>query len=279
MLVLLDVSKTGLVAPSAACAAALKRRFGEALTVLVDACQFRISGETLAGHLAQDFLVAVTGSKFLGGPAFSGALFLPERSAARLRQAPLGRHLGDYSGRDDWPAAYVGRGMLPDLQNLGLLLRWEAALYELDAFAALPPAAVARLLAGVADVVQARLDQDDAFEPLAAPALRRGRDGAWDAVPTLFPFFLRRGGARLSSAQTDAVYRRLRGDEAGAPPHERVLLGQPVLVGAEAAAQSVLRLALSARQVAAALAAADGPARLAGQAMQALDAARAAAST
>src|SRR5207249_7285230 len=39
LLVLLDVSKTGLRAPSPDCAADLKGRYGERLTVLVDACQ------------------------------------------------------------------------------------------------------------------------------------------------------------------------------------------------------------------------------------------------
>jgi hypothetical protein len=46
----------------------MKTRFGDPPDVLVDACQFRISPQTLAEYLACGLLVAVTGSKFVGGP-------------------------------------------------------------------------------------------------------------------------------------------------------------------------------------------------------------------
>ena len=41
------------MAPSADCAIRLKQRYGAALTVLVDACQFRLSTESLAGYLTR----------------------------------------------------------------------------------------------------------------------------------------------------------------------------------------------------------------------------------
>ena len=73
LLVLIDVSKTGLMSPSPACAKALAERFPGQVTVLVDACQLRLSGPTLGAYLDRGALVAVTGSKFLTGPAFSAA--------------------------------------------------------------------------------------------------------------------------------------------------------------------------------------------------------------
>jgi hypothetical protein len=46
----------------------MKTRFGDPPDVVVDAWQFRISPQTLAEYLACGLLVAVTGSKFVGGP-------------------------------------------------------------------------------------------------------------------------------------------------------------------------------------------------------------------
>lgn len=247
LLILLDVSKTGLVAPSADCAIRLKRRYGGALTVMVDACQFRLSTESLGGYLGQGFLVAITGSKFVGGPPFCGALIAPDSELERLRATPLTPALGDYSARGDWPAGFVSRQVLPDAQNLGLLLRWEAALFELAAFRAVPDEALRAALTRIDVVVRAGLAANG-FEALPVARLRRfGRDG-WDAQPTLFPFLVRNGFGLFDAAQTQRLYQVLSdGDAQGAG---RVLLGQPVPIGCrDGRPVSALRLAISARQL------------------------------
>ncbi len=77
LLVVTDVSKTGLIAPGLETVFRLRKRFGAMLDILIDACQFRVSAATIRAYLAHDFLVAVTGSKFLTGPTFSGALLCP----------------------------------------------------------------------------------------------------------------------------------------------------------------------------------------------------------
>lgn len=266
LLGLVDVSKTGLVAPSPACAARLKARFGAAVTVLVDACQFRISNATLQAYLAQDFLVAVTGSKFLGGPAFSGALFVPPASAERLRTRALPQALGDYSGAQDWPAAYAGRHSLPDRPNLGLLLRWEAALHELEAFRALSEDAIADFAAAFAAQVQAAIAGLDGLEGIAIPALERVRPGGWDAVQTIFPFLPRGRDGLLDPDATATLHRQLLA--------QGVQLGQPVRIGhRDGEPLTVLRLSLSARLVVEALTAPDGRARVTARALRALAAA------
>ena len=247
LLVLLDVSKTGLVAPSPDCAVRLKRRYGAALTVMVDACQFRLSAQSVGGYLAQGFLVAITGSKFVGGPPFSGALIVPDEELERLRATPLTPALGDYSARGDWPAGFVSRNVLPDAQNLGLLLRWEAALFELAAFRKVPDAALSTALQRIAVVTRTSLAANG-FEPLPVARLRRFGRAGWDAQPTLFPFLVRNGSGLLDAEQAQRLYRRLSdGDGQGAG---RILLGQPVPVGRGAGKPvSALRLAISARQL------------------------------
>lgn len=255
LLTVADASKTGLISPSLETVLALRRRFPTSLEVLVDACQFRLSSETLRAYLDHDLMVAVTGSKFLTGPVFSGALFVPPAAAERLRGRLLGPGLKPYSARADWPRDWLAGRALNDVANEGLLLRWEAALAELRAFRALAPAQIASFTARFAEAVQARLGADPMFEPLAARSLDRraiGAGGGWDETPTIFPFLLRRqpreGAAFLSVAETENVFRNLM---AGCIDGDlRARLGQPVLCGErEGDPIAALRVCNSARLI------------------------------
>jgi hypothetical protein len=258
MLVLTDVSKTGLLAPSLGCATQLRTQYGERLSVLVDACQFRLSSQTLLGYLTQDFMVAITGSKFVGGPAFCGALLLPPGVAQLSRTVSLNA-LVDYSARSDWPPAWLPARVLESSANLGLLLRWEAALIELRRFKAIPDLEVHDFLQAWQLAVRTRIVQDKTFEPLPVAALQRGRaDGmpAWDSVQTIFPFkVLKRtaGGKRLvlSQEETALIYRQLRCRQgAFGVMSPRFQLGQPVPCGLQDGLPvSALRLCSGARLV------------------------------
>jgi hypothetical protein len=233
LLVLTDVSKTGLISPSPSAVIALRNRHPTAVRVLVDACQFRLGTQALGAYVAQGFMVALTGSKFVGGPAFCGALLVPP----------------GYAASQDRPAP----------PNFGLLLRWEAALHELARFRGLdlrdggPVPALARAIA-------TRLAQDPAFEPLDTRAPDRAALGTtedWDAWPTIFPFLLLGPDGRLDPSRTAAIHRRLMTPGADGV----VRLGQPVAVGSRAGqAASALRLCLSAPLM---VEAAAGPAGLA----------------
>lgn len=250
LLVLLDVAKTGLAAPTPACAAELKARHGERLTVLVDACQFRLGPAALREHLAQGFLVALTGSKFLGGPPFSGALLVPAAETPRLRAADLPWRALECSAREDWPEAYAGRALLPSAFSLGPALRWAPALANLAALAAVPSAALADFVehfaAGLADRVAARAKH---FEALAPAQPVRSAAG-WDARATVFPLLLKRDGRRLDAQATSALYLRLR-ELAAQRDAGHLWIGQPVVVGAaDGAPLAAVRLALSAPQLA-----------------------------
>ncbi len=273
LLTVADVSKTGLIAPSLEVMMALRRRFPRTLEVLVDACQFRLSPASLRAYLAAGLMVAVTGSKFLTGPTFSGALLVPASVGGRLKGRLLKPAFGLYSARAEWPAGWVARAALPEAANFGLLLRWRAALVELEAFRALAETKVAAFLSAFADAIEARLAVDPMLDPIATRALDRRAIAApesWDSTPTIFGFRLRAGSARgagvISAPQTQAVYQSLR--RAG------VRLGQPVACGVLADVPvSALRLCVSARLVAEALSdGARGPEAVIGQAMAALDA-------
>ena len=272
LLTVVDASKTGLISPGLEAVVSLRERLGERIEVLVDACQFRLSPATLRAYLGHGFMVAITGSKFLTGPTFSGALMVPASVAERLRARLPRAGLRPYSARAEWPAGWVAGAALTEAANYGLLLRWEAALSELRAFRTLPESAVETTVRSFAGAVAARLDADSRFERLETRPLDRSAIGAgagWDASPTVFSFLLRhdasRGGGYLSLAAHQDVYRGLMA--------QRVRLGQPVLCGErDGRPVSALRLCNSARLIAECAASGDVSAVI-GRAMTALDAA------
>jgi len=290
LLVLTDLSKSGLLAPSPACAARLAARFAGRLDVLVDACQYRLAPATLRGYLARGFMVAITGSKFLTGPAFSGALLLPATVAERARGARLDGLRG-YSGRADWPGDWSAASPLDARPNTGLLLRWEAALAELRRFHAVPDAAIDGFLAAWGAAVADRIAHDPAFEALAVPAIDRGglrigtgRSGiamsssvdariasSWDQRQTIFPFrVVAPDGQPLDAARMAQLYRRMAAGDAGGA--SRFQLGQPVPCGTrDGIALSALRICASARMVGDALRVPGGTARAIDHALRALD--------
>jgi hypothetical protein len=255
LLTVADVSKTGLISPGLDTVLALRRRFPHSLEVLVDACQFRLSPSTLKAYLDHDLMVAVTGSKFLTGPVFSGALFVPPAVAERLGGRLLRPALRPYSARAEWPEGWIaGRG-LNDTANEGLLLRWEAALAELRALRGLDEAQIEAFTGRFAAAVQARLADDPMFEPLPVRALDRGAigaGGAWDQTPTVFPFLLREQprphASFLGVAAAENVFRNLMAGCIGDGPRAR--LGQPVPCGErDGAPIAALRLCNSARLI------------------------------
>jgi hypothetical protein len=263
LLVLTDVSKTGLIAPSIDTALALKRRWPAQLEVLVDACQFRLAPSTLAAYLVHDCMVALTGSKFRAGPTFCGALLVPPGVAARYRERPLSSSVGAYSNRADWPAGWRAGRSLPHGANFGLLLRWQAALTELRALRAIPASSIAAFLQRFADALRERLNSDPGLEalpvaPLARAALGCSRSwNTWDEEQTIFPFLVLRpgssgAGAPLPRLAIEWLYRQLR---AASPGRRRFQLGQPVPCISRAGIESslfessALRLCVSAPMI------------------------------
>lgn len=288
LLILMDVSKTGLIAPSLECALDLKQRFPDRVEVLVDACQLRIAPQTVKAYLAKDCLVALTGSKFMTGPTFSAALLIPQDAAARLSAERLPMSLAPHTAQADWPAGWNGAQALPARANFGLISRWQAALDEMQPFLALPDAQVRAFFEAFAMAVTGRMDHDPVLERLAQRPLDRaplGLADGWDAVHTIHPFVLKGPNGRLEPKETHALYRMMAMDLGGwaravgesparqAAAARRVQLGQPVGCGSRnGRALSALRLSVSARQTVDALAPGGrGPQAVIDDALTALD--------
>ncbi|MFK0164184.1 hypothetical protein [Rhizobium sp. NPDC090279] len=277
LLVVTDVSKTSLLAPSLGTVMRLKERFGTVLDIMIDACQFRLSAATIRAYLAHGFMVAVTGSKFLAGPIFSGALLCPLQMSERFKRRALPAALADYCGKAEWPEGWAARDILSERANLGLLLRWKAALFELERFVGIPEDRVIAVLSAFAEAVSHRFASDPVFEPLQSrPLDRRELSGAssvsrWDEIPSIFSFYLRNlgDGAMLTATEMAAAYKDLAVEGAEAAS---VRLGQPVRCADFGdVPASALRICLSAPLVVRACKSEEALAVLIAQAMTVLD--------
>ncbi len=113
LLIRVDESKSGGIYPSLDLVKLLAAKSPEDVAVLVDCSQFRCDENRLNEYIRSHFMVALTGSKFFGAPAFCGAL-LADKQWSRF-----------------WPgeAADLDDHGVP---NFGLLARWEAALFSMS---------------------------------------------------------------------------------------------------------------------------------------------------
>lgn len=231
LLHLLDSSKTGRGGPSRKAAREIMVSAGERALVLVDACQLRCSFDQIRADLAAGFLVMVTGSKFAGGPPFCGALLIPPQQAERLRALSLPEGFAAYAARLDWPQTFEGAfeatGFAP--ANLGMGLRWEAALAEIEAYAAIPAKLRDDIAALFAESARRCVAGNADLDFLDAECWRLGGKPA-----TIFPILTHRG----DPAQARLIYESLRASTGSfeKPEYARVChVGQPVVVGGRAA--------------------------------------------
>lgn len=212
----LDASKTGRPGVSRQAAREILARYPGRVLVAVDACQLRCAAGQVRRDLEDGFAVMVTGSKFAGGPAFCGALLLPEALVDQLaRTPPCAAPLAPYSAALDWPQRlrHTAAGLVQPA-NLGLGLRWTAALAEIEAYEAIPAGWRAAVLAEFDRAVRDRVAADAGLA-LADPSARRG-------APGLVPI------VHADGSDPRGVYLAMsRGDGGRRPCH----LGQPVAVG------------------------------------------------
>jgi hypothetical protein len=148
-------SKTGMIAPALDDLDALSREWGEHATFVVDACQARISSKALSAYLERGFIVFLTGSKFMGGPPFSGMALVPPAIAREAEPLPAG--LRNVFLRKEWPEDWPGSAILPEGSNHGLALRLELSIFELERFQALPFESARDVIETFQDVLKSEL--------------------------------------------------------------------------------------------------------------------------
>ncbi len=233
--------------------------------VVVDSCQARLAAASIRGYLQRGFMVLVTGSKFFTGPPFAGALLLPPALAARLHApSSLPAGLAQYCSRFDWPETAAVADQLTGRANVGLVLRWEAALAEMRAFLAVDAAEVENTLGLFARRIQSAIRENPDLRLHEVPALPNRE---WDALPTVFTFSILTSAAQgsprrpLTPEEAREIYLWLNSDVShclppSVPASERALaaglfhLGQPVAISTESGKRAgALRISAGARLV------------------------------
>lgn len=261
LLQIMDSSKLGWRAPSAACLDEIARRWPRRVQVVVDACQARLGRRRLRSYLDRGYMVLITGSKFFGGPAFSGALLVPKglsQSFDRIEGIAPG--FFDYVGRCDWPMNWTMlRSRFERRPNFGQWLRWEAALAEIGNYYVVPGAFRAKALAEIAAGIDSMIALSPSLRAVPAAFGKTDADDVEFAQRTIFPFTLWRSGRPVSIADTSAVHRALardmNDDIIGSAADrqvaaQRCLVGQPVrLQQPGGVPQAALRLCIGARLV------------------------------
>jgi hypothetical protein len=123
--------------------------------LVVDACQARITSAAMQDYLERDAIVFVTGSKFMGGPPFSGFALVPPSLARSAPPLPAG--FAAIFRRAEWPEGWPGAAILPESVNIGLLLRLEASIFELERFQRLLVGRVEKVILAFHAVVRAEI--------------------------------------------------------------------------------------------------------------------------
>ena len=213
-------SKTGLIVPELPEIDALLAEHGEQVSLVVDACQARITGKALHAYLERGAIVLLTGSKFMGGPPFSGFALVPPRAAERAGALPEG--LANVFRRAEWPAGWPGREQFCEEDNRGLWLRLEASIFELERFQALPLGEVERIVAAFQQALASQL-----VAPLGLPLVEPfapGHEGEAGAHPIEMRTLATLDISRLPEARTFDHAQRLHKSLA----LSGLRLGQPV---------------------------------------------------
>lgn len=199
-------SKTGSLMPSLHAVSDLVCEYGDRVVPVIDACQTRMQDGGLQCMTEHGLPVLLTGSKFYGGPPFCGAALLPQGMVKELNEALSGGVPGfrDAVASSDLEAYISGslvapeltvlREMLPtdSVPNVGLLLRWQMALYQIERYHDIPEVDRNRIVQSwmdqFADVVQSKASPAvGIFEDTSTPHGKssskcRGRCGTVDAI-------------------------------------------------------------------------------------------------
>lgn len=239
-------TKTGIRLPRAETLSRWDALYGDRLITVVDAAQVRVDQSTVTAHVKSGRLVIVTGSKFFGGPPFSGAVLVPRAITERASvTGPAG--LAEYLSHHDIPARLGGlRSAASVSTNYGLILRWAAAMAEITSFLNASPEIRDEILRRLALGVRQVLESASHVRIVESPysTIPSQDDRGLDDLPTIFTFLVIGGdGEPLGMEAAKRVHLLLVEDLADEEygfvsddpssrkvVHQSFHLGQPVLI-------------------------------------------------
>ncbi|OQR94435.1 pyridoxal-dependent decarboxylase [Achlya hypogyna] len=263
-------SKTGLSCPSLELVDELSAQYTNRLVVVIDACQMRLDKLSLVEYVARGYLILVTGSKFFAGVPFCGGVLIPSLYIDELESKPdLGSVFpagySDYFSKYEFPPLGMPntRARFPPRMNVGLLLRWETALLNMELYASIPSAMVGQIcyeyIARSKQMLRTHAHialLEDADVGAAKPSVA-GDGTLLQPLDTIISFHVVDAGTYLSVERLKLVHMFLSKDISSvitetcplevALASKKCLVGQPVTLGK--LPHGVLRIALGADMV------------------------------
>lgn len=257
-------SKTDLYAPDFDAVAEIVAEAPDQVDVVVDACQLRADFNVLGELVRKGWMVQVSGSKFLTGPPFSGALLLPASLRSRAPALIEGlKQSSEIGGLADWVAAWSSQ--LPDsvgARSYGPLFRWLPALVEAKLFLALSEDFRSEVVSRFREALLSRMTRSEYLRPLELvepPATERAKAIARHSILSFAVLGRRATGelTPLDETECKRLFELLNRDVSSLLPpldparealaRQPVHIGQPVTLGSGDTAITVLRLVLGAR--------------------------------
>jgi len=206
----------------------------------VDLCQYRASKVLINGLLGLNASVMLTGSKFYQSAPFCGALLVPKTISRRFLEsnARAVPWFTNIFSRYDVPREFSWlREHLQPVENYGLLLRWAAAIAEIDLFSRLDEYKVTKQIDAWNSCVTRTIEESKNLELIPDQHLTN---------KTIVSFRVLDRSGYLDYSRLRQFYEFVCG--AGAislPGYDRVSFGQPVSYGED----SFIRIAIGASDV------------------------------
>lgn len=265
LLHIIHSSKTGLILPEWSAFLKLRNKYGDKIDIVVDACQARISILSVNRYLSLGVMVLLTGSKFLSGPPFSGALVLPRSITERIKDLKeLPKGLSTLFGEAEFPKKWtVATHTNYTIENYGLLLRWQAALYEMNKIFRISNVRLKFVIDCFRENVMKMVDDTSFLSVLKNSRVENKPEYIYDRSPfeknTILTLCIKDTGKNGPKDIGDAkiIHKALYSDlsELNLENQDNIdavsiQLGQPVKISSEDATQNItLRIALSATQI------------------------------
>lgn len=214
--------------------------FKEGVMWVVDMCQFRTDRTLIHDLIGKGVMIMVTGSKFYQAPPFCGALLVPKQWTKKMAHLPaeVAKGFERLFTAYDFPTALPAvRKQLPHFKNVGLRLRWEIALREMEAYMAFSQDEANGLIRRWSQVVTGRLAQSDYFRLM--PNIELTND-------SIVSFMVLVDGRLLNNVELKKLFDYLvLSRHEGLRDYDRIFLGQPVQYGDK----SFIRLAIGSNSV------------------------------
>lgn len=240
----IDSSKTGIGGPTMSTITQLEESISHAQVYrIIDAAQLRIAKENIMIYSQEKSMIIITGSKFIGGPPFCGAVLVPKNISLNISEPLPAQGLNCFFNHCCFSKSMRSiANQFPLDFNIGLLMRWLLAIDTMEQFYQLNTNDIEAFLNDIYQAISRIFSHYPDFILSNNPPLQRSdKNHYWDEIPTIYTFEVIHPGSKekLNYEALYSIYKILN-------QQHNCCIGQPVKISTN---RATLRLALSAQQI------------------------------